>query len=392
VYNNFNRLARQFGPLRPALTLLAPLLSPMLALVPTLAADAPRFKPFTPTYTLTDLGLLPGYTRGEALAINNRGDVIGDTISDLGKPNHAFLYDRGQLIDLVPSAGNTEPNAINARSQVVGFFYGQDGNTTTSFFYDRGTVVGLSVPGSTSTAAFGINNIDQIVGSYTTGPLGNQISYAFLRQPNGRFINLGSFGENTVAFKINNRGQILAGFFDGQHGHTLLMQPGGTAFKDLSSLSPTKDTDAGDLNELGEVVGATIAADGTQHAFLYSNGSMKDLGALAGGDQTWAQGINNLEQVVGGAYKPAQYTYGPDGQVIESTPPENYGWVYIQGQIYNLNKIMSADAKQKGWTISVAHGINDLGRIVGMASVNGGYVHAVILTPNAILHGASTIP
>jgi len=376
------------------LRLLAALLSPMLALVPTQAADAPRFKPFTPTYTLTDLGLLPDYTRSIGVAINNRGDVVGDAISDLGKPNHGFFYDRGQLIDLVPSAGNTSPSAINARRQVIGFFYGQDGNATMSFLYDRGTVVGLSVPGSTSTVAYGINNIDQIVGSYTTGSyeLENRISYAFLRQPDGQFINLGSFGENTDAVAINGRGQILGGFYDGQRVHAFLMQPGGTAFKDLGSLGTNTSTYPGDLNELGEVAGASIVDNGAQHAFLYSWGEMHDLGALAGGNETWGNGINNLGQVVGGAYKAAQYVYGPGGQVIDYTPPENYGWVYFHGQIYDLNKIMSVDAKQKGWTVLVAYGINDRGQVVGSASINGGYEHAVILTPNAILLGASTIP
>lgn len=54
---------------------------------------------------------------------------------------------------------------------------------------------------------------------------------------------------------------------------------------------------AWDINDLGQVVGQTQAADGTSHAFLF-NGVMRDLGTL-GGDSSVAYDVNELGHVAG---------------------------------------------------------------------------------------------
>jgi probable HAF family extracellular repeat protein len=71
------------------------------------------------------------------------------------------------------------------------------------------------------------------------------------------------------------------------------------AVTDLGTLS------ASDLNNAGQVVGQAGTTDGFNHAFLWDNGTMIDLGTL-GGTNSGAYGINDLGQVVGAATLPAE--------------------------------------------------------------------------------------
>src|SRR5215218_2855729 len=57
---------------------------------------------------------------------------------------------------------------------------------------------------------------------------------------------------------------------------------------------------ANGINDAGKVVGySATRGDAEQHAFLYSDGQMSDLGTLPGGANSVGMGINNADQVVG---------------------------------------------------------------------------------------------
>jgi probable HAF family extracellular repeat protein len=67
---------------------------------------------------------------------------------------------------------------------------------------------------------------------------------------------------------------------------------------DLGSLGGSGTTVA-DINDSGAIVGASLLANGKQHAFLYHGGLMSDLGTLAGDDTSRAVAINNAGTVLG---------------------------------------------------------------------------------------------
>jgi probable HAF family extracellular repeat protein len=69
---------------------------------------------------ITDLGTLPGGMRSRALALNERGEIVGFSEAE-GAETHAFLYANGRMQDL-GSLGKdpVRANAINNHGQIVG--------------------------------------------------------------------------------------------------------------------------------------------------------------------------------------------------------------------------------------------------------------------------------
>jgi len=103
----------------------------------------------------------------------------------------------------------------------------------------------------------------------------------------------------SVANDINNEGQVV-GWSNTTFGyqHAFLYNNG--AMTDLGTLGGLS-SEAKGINDQGQVVGWSKAASGAQHAFLYSNGVMTDLGTL-NGYENWnytACDINDQGQVVG---------------------------------------------------------------------------------------------
>jgi probable HAF family extracellular repeat protein len=120
------------------------------------------------------------------------------------------------------------------------------------------------------------------------------------------------------------------------------------------------------INSAGQVVGtAYIAGNASLHAFLYNDGSMRDLGTL-GGPSSYAYGVNDQGQVVGTSNVP-----GPDNA---------HAFVYRDGAMRDLNEL--ADAAATGWTLSSAHAINASGQIVGFGTFNG-QTAGFLLTPTS---------
>jgi probable HAF family extracellular repeat protein len=118
------------------------------------------------------LGTLSGKEGSSvALAINDRGDVVGYSYTaDLSV--HATLWSNGATIDLGTLPGGTisEATGINNRGDIVGWStYGGTGYSH-AFLWTNGIMIDLGTLGGTTSQANGINNRGDIVGwSYTTG-------------------------------------------------------------------------------------------------------------------------------------------------------------------------------------------------------------------------------
>jgi probable HAF family extracellular repeat protein len=99
------------------------------------------------------------------------------------------------------------------------------------------------------------------------------------------------------------------------------------------------------LNDSGEVAGtSTLAGDEVWHAFVWSNGTMTDLGTL-GGSTSMAVAINNKSQIVGRA-------------VVTDAPSVHHAFLWDKGHMTDLGSVAPC-------TRSVANSINSANQIVG---------------------------
>ena len=119
--------------------------------------------------------------------------------------------------------------------------------------------------------------------------------------------DLGTFGGTVSwAYGINNSGQIVGGsnLSDNTQYYAYLDSGGGSLNQATDSLGTLggNNSIAYGINNSGEVVGFADASNGHGHVYLYSGGTMHDLGTFVGGTRSQAYAINDNGQIAGLAY------------------------------------------------------------------------------------------
>jgi probable HAF family extracellular repeat protein len=183
---------------------------------------------WSPKNEIRALPPYPGDLDGAATAVNDEGDIVGisgtcDNAVGAASAAHALIWHHGQPL-LIPTFGGkgwNTPADINGRGQVVGFadIPGDvvDGVLTPfplpyGFIWSAQTETRkiLPLPGDTYTIAYAINDAGQVVGQSFGGPEGSR---AFIWQ-DGKTYDLnalippGSPLYLVYAEGINNRGEI----------------------------------------------------------------------------------------------------------------------------------------------------------------------------------------
>jgi probable HAF family extracellular repeat protein len=180
---------------------------------------------------------------------------------------------------------------------------------------------------------------------------------------------------------INNAGQVAAvgnpnGLYE-VHGY---LYAGGTR-TDLGALGSTtiggqtsSYTIPNAINDAGQVVGSSTTDSGASHGFLFSHGTLKDLGVL-GGKTIWgmffsasgATGINAAGQIVG------------TSTTNQGTPKSIFyhAFLYVNGVMKDLGVLSGKPIGGQAATSSYAAGINSAGQVVGYSGWDDGYsLHA----------------
>jgi probable HAF family extracellular repeat protein len=324
------------------------------------------------TYTVTDLGALPGKPNCAVWqqTINNSGTIAAyanssadDNFFNNFIGDSPFLWQNGTITPLpeLPGAVDTIPFHLNNKGQMVG-----RSTPALSFnhavLWDHGVIQTLpELPGDTRSAALSINERGQAVGYSRVN--GNRRAALWERGKVSQLPPLPGGGLFDEGMDINERDQIV-GWSGPASGleHIALWDRGGV--HDLGTLGGDWG-EAVALNESGQVVGGSATVFGNVDPFLWENGVLTDLGDFDGDVYGFAVDINKKGRIVGFSA----------GDITDMTTFHALLWK--NGVRINLQTKIPASS---GWTLLQAEGINDHGRIAALGLHNG-FLRSCLLTP-----------
>lgn len=261
------------------------------------------------------------------------------------------------VIQLGPAGGEAQ---INDKGQVA-FAVPRDGPTgNVTRFYDGTTVLDVGPAGSVVVNLAGLNEHEQIAGSFFLG----ETIHAFLWSAPTGTVDLGAFGPPpgwSLASGLNNKDQVVGNSQVNPTTAHAVLWSSKTGMLDLGTLGGPQ-SEAMAINDKGQVTGRADSANNVE-AFIWTKaGGMRGIGTLAGGFSIGTH-INAVGQIAGVSLNAAG----------ESTPffwsPET-GMIGIGG----------------GGLNSSPRDINDKGMVVGAETPTGQERAFVWTRETGILH------
>jgi len=229
---------------------------------------------------MKDLGSLGGPDAAPGGILNERGQVVGSSYINF-VPNPAsgvptadpFLWEDGHMIDLGSFGGTSGYGlAVNNRGQVIGQSNLAGDVTAHAFLWEQGALQDLGALGGTFSIPHWLNDTGDIVGGATT--TGDQLFHAFLWR-NGVMQDLGTVGNDgcSEALAVNSEGQTVGQSFscDFSTVRAFLWENG--SMIDLNTLIPPNSSlqlvFAGNINDRGVIVGAGVPAGDPPNTDLF---------------------------------------------------------------------------------------------------------------------------
>jgi probable HAF family extracellular repeat protein len=376
-------MKRPFLRLACGLAAVAPLL--VVGAAPAAVPTVPAGGPSAATYVFTDLGVLGGLdSRGHALSSSGYVAGLADTSPGSWINGfHAFRWEptrpgatTGTIVDLGALGKHdlSAATAVNAAGVTVGVSLPPDGGST-AFVHD-GSLRALPGLGGGQTSAEDVSDHGQVVGQarVRTGRdhavlwvlprgAGHAVAAVDLGRPAGRV--------ESSALAVNERGQVAGAVAD-RDGYQVAAtwtpdRPRGTrgTWRELGILRGATGSVAEDLNRSGVVVGQADPR-GVDRGWSW-DGRMHVLAPLPGGTESYAVGVDDAGDVVG-------YSNAADGSA--------HAVLWRGGLTVDLNDLLPAWAVEAGYVLREAHEINHHGQVVGVASIDD-HAHAFLLTPVA---------
>jgi probable HAF family extracellular repeat protein len=351
-----------------------------------------------PRYVVKDLGTLGG-TVGQGRGINNKDWITGFALLPHNMAFRAFLRKNRRNIDL-GTLGGPNSNTFakpTEQGEVAGAaetsnpdplgedfcFFGTH-LICLAFVWQNGTMTALPTLGGNNGTANYINNHNQVAGLAENTTLDStcpsseyQAEPVIWNKDVPQQLPTVSGDPDGAVNAINNQGVAVGGSGDCATSgtfslHALLWQNGSAT--NLGSLGGTLFSDAFNVNDRGVVVGSSDLAGDTNfwafpfinnHAFLWRNGALTDLGTLPGDPSSFAFSINNMGQIVG---QGSRAIFWNDEELTD------------------LNTLVPGPPFSQLYLLS-AFDINDRGEIVGEGLAINGDLHAYLAIPCDEGHG-----
>jgi probable HAF family extracellular repeat protein len=345
-------------------------------------------------FSVTELPLPPGDTRGGASGLNNAASiqVVGSS-GVMGGPSHAALWHKDAAGSFVAQSlgtlggPNSYANAVNDSGQVVGQAdtsqVDANGNRIHHAFswqngVQNGVMTDLDTLGSPGSEAMAVSATGRVVGTFGFNG-GAFVWEGGVMYDLNRLLPSGS-GWSLISANGVNATQIAgAGYFNGQvHAFQITDRDGvfGDGVPEPADLGPARLAGfspgpfVGGMSPDGSRVVGTIERGRLvpgAHATLWQGGIAIDLGSLGnastGTDLSYGYHVNDSGQVVG----------------VTDTKSSGYDpFLWQNGKMTDLNQLVTMPA---GYELIGNSDINDAGQIAVIEITATRNIVPVLLTP-----------
>ena len=302
--------------------------------------------------TFTDVGLLPGDTFSNAVAISPDGTIVETGATSQGQ--HTLIWNGGTLAQIPANGALNYPGGVNDSEQVSATLYNNSNSNTQAVVLAGGGVTALAaLPGNGSTKAYGINASGIVVGVATDS--GGTTRPVMWTGSGVQSLSTQLGGGSGTARAINDAGAVV-GYISTSDGNRAFVVDGSNA-----SLLAGGSNDGAQAIAANGMIAGFVSISGHAHAALWTDLGLTDLGFL--GNASYGEGVNDLGEVVG-------YAGYADGS-LRALMWDSFG-------VHDLNSYLPAGSSM---VLTEATGINDAGQIIGEARLASGDYHAFLLSP-----------
>lgn len=348
------------------------------------AAAAPAADPpGTPSYTLTDLGALPGGTASFALGVSSNGTAVGTSRTTSSfRPQLAVRWRDGQIENLGTLPGSTFSRAfaVNSRGQAVGEAFTASPEVSRAVQWEAdNTLRDLGTLGGRSAVA---NDIDERGRAFGVSAQASGSSVATVWERSGPQAlppldpqATGPSRANAVSRSGQAVGSAPGRLDDGSSiGQAVRWEPRGQGFvaTALERLEPGRFAVAYGVNERGFAVGEASRLDpGTTRtstrAVQWKGAAVSEFAPLGSFRFTRATDVSDTGDAVGFASGFAGFPT-IDGAAV----------LWRGDRAIDLNTVVAGGTD--GFVLRSAESLNERGQIVGFGSRDG-QTRAFLLTP-----------